>query len=66
MGAHEFLEVVLRCGERQVADVEFETLGLLSFLLATLFLVVVSVSDTDAATVDAVAVEGLDLSLIHI
>ena len=56
---HEFLEVVLRCGERQVADVEFEAFGVLAFFPAALLLVVVSVANADAATVDAMTVEGL-------
>ena len=35
---HEFFEVVLRCGERQVADVEFEAFGVLAFFLPPFFL----------------------------
>ena len=65
VSSDHLLELVLRCGERQVPDVEFETLGLLSFLSSTFLLVVISVSNTDAATVDSVAVKGLDGGLGH-
>ena len=65
VSSDHLFELVLRCRERQVSDVEFETFGLLSLLFAAFLLVVISVSNTDAATVDSVAVKGLDGGLGH-
>ena len=57
--------MVLRGRERQVADVEFEAFRFFSFPLSALFLVVVSITDTDATTVDAMTVEGFDGGVSH-
>ena len=55
----------MRCGERQVADVEFEAFRVLPFFPAALLLVVVSIANADASTVDTMTVEGFDGGFGH-
>ena len=46
--------------EGQIANVEFQSLRLLAILLVAFLFIIISISNTDASSIDAVSVKGAD------